>query len=181
MRKYLGVLAALGIAMLAVERQANAIDGIRHNIPPAARLAEPGPMVGGTGPGVMMPETVPVEPGMMCQPGGMGGMQSPPVQVLFNDMESMHVFYDVVGDNTFTSEPLVVPGRLEFQQGGIYRLKLTNIPGQEGIELYPTLEVGAATMRTAAYLAHNAVPIQFTQGCSIGHRFEFCDQGNLLA
>ena len=162
MRKYLGVLAALGIAMLAVERQANAIDGIRHNIPPAARLAEPGPMVGGPGPGVMMPETVPVEPGMMCQPGGMGGMQSPPVQVLFNDMESMHVFYDVVGDNTFTSEPLVVPGRLEFQQGGIYRLKLTNIPGQEGIELYPTLEVGAATMRTAAYLAHNAVPIQFT-------------------
>jgi hypothetical protein len=159
MRKYLGVLAALGITMLAVEGQANAIDGIRHNIPPAARLAEPGPMVGGPGPGVMMPETVPVDPG--CLPGG-GGMQSPPVQVLFNDMESMHVFYDVVGDNTFTSEPLVVPGRLEFQQGGIYRLKLTNIPGQEGIELYPTLEVGAATMRTAAYLAHNAVPVQFT-------------------
>jgi hypothetical protein len=92
----------------------------------------------------------------------MGGMVAPPVQVLFNDMESMHIFYDVVGDGTFTSEPLVVPGRLEFQQGGIYRLKLTNIPGQEGIELYPTLEVGAATMRTAAYLAHNAVPIQFT-------------------
>ncbi len=156
MRKFLGVLAALGLSIAWVQRPASAIDGIRHNMPPAARLAEPGPMVGGPGPGVIMPETIPVGPGI-------GMMSAPPVQVLFNDMESMHIYYDVVGDGTFGSEPLVVPGRLEFQQGGIFRLKLTNIPGHEGIELYPTLEVGTATYRTGAYLAHNAVPVQFTE------------------
>jgi hypothetical protein len=114
-------------------------------------------MVGGPGPGVMMPETIPVNP-----MGGMG-MQRPAVQILFNQPESMQILYDVVGDNTFTSEPLVVPGRLEFPQGGIYRMKLTNIQGREGVELYPTLEVGAANARTMAYLSHNAIPIQFSE------------------
>lgn len=133
----------------------------RHNMPPAQRLAEPGPMVGGPGPGVLAPETIPV-PGMY---GGMGGMpmSAPKVQVLFNQPESMQLLYDVVGDNTFTSDPLVVPGRLEFPQGGIYRLKLTNIEGRSGVELYPTLEIAMATPRTSAYLAHNAVPIQFSE------------------
>ncbi len=89
----------------------------------------------------------------------MGGMpmSAPKVQVLFNQPESMQILYDVVGDNTFTSDPLVVPGRLEFPQGGIYRLKLTSIQGRSGVELYPTLEIAMATPRTAAYLAHNAV------------------------
>ena len=75
----------------------------------------------------------------------------------------MKILYDVVGDGTFTSDPLVVPGRLEFAQGGIFRLKLTDIQGREGVELYPTLEVGTASYRTAAYLAHNALSIQFTE------------------
>ena len=35
--------------------------------------------------------------------------------------------------------------------------------GREGVELYPTLEVGTASYRTAAYLAHNAIAIQFTE------------------
>jgi hypothetical protein len=90
-------------------------------------------------------------------------MSAPKVQVLFNQPESMQILYDIVGDNTFTSDPLVVPGRLEFPQGGIYRLKLTNIEGRSGVELYPTLEIAMATPRTAAYLAHNAVPIQFSE------------------
>ncbi len=83
------------------------------------------------------------------------------VQILFNRPEGMQIYYDVVGDGGFGSEPLFVPGRLEFPQGGIYRLKLTNIQGREGVELYPTIEVAAANPRTAAYLAHNAIPIQF--------------------
>jgi hypothetical protein len=83
------------------------------------------------------------------------------VQVLFNSPEGMQIHYDVVGDGTFGSEPLYVPGRLEFPQGGIYRMKLTNIQGREGVELYPTLEVANGSPRTAAYLAHNAIPVQF--------------------
>jgi hypothetical protein len=46
--------------------------------------------------------------------------------------------------------------------GGIYRLKLTNIEGRPGVELYPTLEISPATPRSIAYLEHNAIPIQFT-------------------
>jgi hypothetical protein len=57
----------------------------------------------------------------------------------------------------------VAPGRYDFSQGAIYRLKVTDIPGREGIELYPSLEVAPVTPRTAAYLAHNAVPFQLTE------------------
>ena len=161
MRKYLGFMAALGSVIYICPASQAGEFSPRHNMPPAQRLAEPGPMVGGPGPGVLMPETIPV-PGMG---GGMGGMPmtAPKVQVLFNRPESMQILYDVVGDNTFTSDPLVVPGRLEFTQGGIYRMKLTNIEGRSGVELYPTLEIALATPRTSAYLAHNAVPIQFSE------------------
>ena len=93
---------------------------------------------------------------------GMGMGPAPAVQILFNRPEGMQVLYDVIGDGTFTSEPLYVPGRLEFPQGGIYRLKLTNIQGKEGVELYPTVEVANGSPRTGAYLAHNAIPVQFT-------------------
>jgi hypothetical protein len=156
-RYFLGVMAALGTVIQISAPSSAAEFAQRHNMPPAQRLAEPGPMVGGPGPGVLMPETIPV-PG----PGGMG-MMAPKVQVLFNQPESMQILYDVIGDNTFTSDPLVVPGRLEFPQGGIYRMKLTNIQGRAGVELYPTLEIAMSTPRTAAYLAHNAVPIQFSE------------------
>lgn len=84
------------------------------------------------------------------------------IQVIFNSPDGMQLHYDAIGDGSFGSQPLYVPGRLEFPQGGIFRLKLTNITGLEGVELYPTLEVAAGNMRTAAYLAHNAIPVQFT-------------------
>jgi hypothetical protein len=162
MRKRLQLMAVLGLGTPCLLSQfaiptANAGDlGKRHNMPPASRLAEPGPMVGGPGPGVLMPETIPV-------PGYGAPAVAPTIQILFNQPQSMNILYDVVGDGTFGSDPLVVPGRVEFAQGGIYRLKLTNIPGREGVELYPTIELGLASYRTAAYLAHNALAIQFTE------------------
>jgi hypothetical protein len=162
MRKYYGLLTALGLGAPCMLTQCGILSnleagefGVRHNMPPASRMAEPGPMVGGPGPGVLMPETIPVP--------GYGGAVAPTVQILFNQPQSMKILYDVVGDSTFTSDPLVVPGRLEFAQGGIFRLKLTDIQGREGVELYPTIEVGTASYRTAAYLAHNAISIQFTE------------------
>lgn len=156
---------------------------VRHNLPPAQRLLEPGPGVGGPGPGVIPPDVNPAAAAMgmgmdggvvpaSCMAcgdgGGMGeGMMMMPgaganIQILFNRPEGMEIHYDVVGDGSFGSEPLYVPGRLEFPQGGIYRMKLTNISGREGVELYPTVEVANGSPRTAAYLAHNAIPVQFT-------------------
>ncbi len=123
----------------------------RHNLPPAQMIAEPGPGVGGPGPGVM---TV---PGMVPPPMGMTS------QVRFVGPEGMTVSWDVGAPGMFDSEPQIVPFRYNFPQGAIYRLRLTNIPARPGIELYPTLEVGPTIPRTAAFLAHNAVPVQITE------------------
>ncbi len=124
-----------------------------HNLPPAERLMEPGPGVGGPGPGVMPP----------MFPSGAMPAPMPAVQIMFVQPEAMHVQWDVSAPGMFDSSPMVVPGRQNFTQGGIYRLKLTNIPGRVGDERYPTLEIGPTTPRTAAYLAHNAIPIHFTE------------------
>src|SRR5262249_59758322 len=55
------------------------------------------------------------------------------------------------------------PGRYNFIQAAIYRLKLSNIPGRPGLELYPTLEVVPVNNKTATFLAHSAVPVTFTE------------------
>lgn len=127
-----------------------------HNLPPAAQLMHPGPGVDGPGPGVMM--TGGGVPGL----GGpmLGGMSS---QLAFVGPEGMMVSWDVGMHGAFDSEPLICPGRTNFPQGAIYRLKLTNIPGRPGTELYPTIEVAPVMPRTDAYLAHNAIPVQFTE------------------
>ena len=175
-----------------------------YNLPPASRLLEPGPGVGGPGPGVIPPPGVngasPAAPGVsegqlsgtanggLCDvgqacracsgeigDGGVsqvgytgptcmsGGAVQRTVQVLFAAPESMEVRWDVTGQNNFDSEPLVVPGHQNFSQSGVYRLKLTNIQGFEGVELYPTLEVGPVTPRTRSFLAHSSIPVQVTQ------------------
>lgn len=137
---------------------------VSHNLPPAQMLMEPGPGVGGPGPGVLAASSygmgVNEAVGAMGPFGASVGQQ---VQVLFDKPDGMNVHWDVSGVGMYDSAPLVVPGRQNFAQGGVYRLKLTNIPGHEAMELYPTLELGTVSARTAAYLAHAAVPIQLTQ------------------
>jgi hypothetical protein len=63
---------------------------------------------------------------------------------------------------TFMPALLTTPARYNFDQGAIYRLKLTNVPGHVDRAFYPTLEVAPGSPRTDAYLTHNAVPIEFT-------------------
>ncbi len=87
----------------------------------------------------------------------------PTLQVTFGNPDGMQVRYDATGSGGFDSEALVVPARQNFPQGGLYRIKLTSIPNREGVELYPTIELAYANPRTGAYLAHNSVPIQFTE------------------
>lgn len=128
---------------------------IAHNAPPAQMLMHPGPGVGGPGPGVI--------PNMM-PPGVMDYAAAPPtVQVQFKSPGGMEIRWDVSGVNAFDSEPLTVPGTQNFPEGGIYRLKLTGIEGHDDQKLYPTLEISPTTVRTAAYLAHTPIPVQFTQ------------------
>ncbi len=130
-----------------------------HNLPPTQMMMHPGPGVGGPGPGVMMRAASPTIP-----IGGEGmSTQGPSSQIAFIGPDSMTVSWDIDAHGAFDSEPVVCPGRQNFPQGAIYRLKLTNIPGRAGTELYPTLEIGPATPRTDAYLAHTPIPIQFTE------------------
>ena len=121
-----------------------------HNAPPADIMMHPGPGVGGPGPGVMMNEMVPPAPAESSQ-------------VAFVGPAGMTINWDVAAAGAFDSEPLICPAPYNFPQGAIYRFKLTNIPGREGVELYPTLEVAPTLPRTSAFLSHNTVPVQFTE------------------
>jgi hypothetical protein len=62
----------------------------------------------------------------------------------------------------FSTTPIETPGRYNFLQGAVYRLKLSNIDERVGLEVYPTLEVVPCNPRTGSFLAHSAVPVEFT-------------------
>lgn len=95
--------------------------------------------------------------------GGAGMYGRSTSQIAFLGAEGTEVSWDVSSVGLFDSVPLVVPGRQDFLQGAIYRLRLSNIPGRPGVELFPTLEVAPVTPRTDAYLAHSPIPVQFTE------------------
>ena len=127
----------------------------QHNLPPAHQLMHPGPGVDGPGPGVLAPQ-MPVST--------MGAAAAPAfsVQLAFQRPDGMQIHFDSTGMFNFTGDPLVVPFPMNFPAGSLTAAKLSNITGREGIELFPTVEVAPVNARTAAYLEHNAIPIQFT-------------------
>jgi hypothetical protein len=124
-----------------------------HNLPPAQMLAQPGPGIGGPGPGVI-PNVPP--PGFEMAP-------APTAQVHFKAPVGMEIRWDVSGTGAYDSEPLVVPGIQNFPENGVYRLKVTGIEGREDERLYPSMEIAPITARTAAYLAHTPIPVHFTE------------------
>ena len=67
------------------------------------------------------------------------------------------------GKAGFGTQYLEAPGRYNFLQAAIYRLKLSDVPNRPGVELYPTLEVVPGNAKTATFLAHSAVPVTFTE------------------
>jgi hypothetical protein len=86
-------------------------------------------------------------------------------QVRFSNPVGMQVSWTAMGPDgkaIFSPTPIETPGKYNFLQGARYRLKLTNLPGRPGVELYPTLEVGPSGPKTEAFLAHNNVPVAFT-------------------
>lgn len=70
---------------------------------------------------------------------------------------------------------LDTPARYNFPQGNVYRLKLTGIPNRPGATYYPTLEVYPGNPKTMKFLAHDAVPIAFTD-----EDFDQVRAGNLV-
>ncbi len=92
-------------------------------------------------------------------------------QVFFVEPTGMHIGWQTATGATGPGGPekvylpaqLTVPARYNFTQGYIYRLKLTDIPGRPGLQLYPTIEVAPSTPATDAYLTHNPVPSIFTE------------------
>jgi hypothetical protein len=122
-----------------------------HKLPSQQMMMHPGPGVDGPGPGVML---------LGNEPPPAPAMDS---QIAFVGPEGAMVAWSAFAAGQFDSEPLVAPARSNFPQGALYRLKLTNLPGRPGVELYPTIEVAPVVARTEAYLAHNAIPVQFTE------------------
>ena len=145
------------------------------NLPPAQQLAAPGPGVDGPGPGVLTSAelmggaagAMPVIFNAGCYGGGGAGFGNTgptSTQVNFAKPSGMRVYWDVTGAGQFSGTPLVTPGRTNFSRPGLYRIKLTNISGHEGVELYPTLEIGPVTRRTKAFLSHNTIPVSADRG-----------------
>lgn len=105
-------------------------------------------------------------PGM--GPGAEGGARRFPnvrSQVAFVSPVGLKIGWETAvdaGTRSFMAPQISIPGRYNFDQGAIYRLKLTDVPGHPGVSFYPTLEVAPSSPRTDAYLTHNAIPIEFT-------------------
>lgn len=120
-------------------------------------------------------------PGGMIDAAAMGGNAGAPggadlsgrrfpntrSQIFFVDPPGMQIGWQTAGGDgqpVYLPAQLVAPARYNFNQGYIYRLKITNLgQGRETLSLYPTLEVAPSTPATDAYLTHNPIPVQFTE------------------
>jgi hypothetical protein len=107
----------------------------------------------------------------LAAPGGIGAQNgrrfiNTRSQIYFLDPDGMQIGWQngtgPNGERTYLPAQLTVPARYNFNQGFIYRLKITKIPGRAATALYPTIEVAPTTPATDAYLAHNAIPLQLT-------------------
>jgi hypothetical protein len=134
------------------------------------RVAAALPSHGGMPPGVPGMGPGPMGPGPAL--GGYAGVPLGPrfttgrTQVRFAAPLAMKIDWQTPDPNApvvaFTGAKLTTPDRYNFAQGQIYRLKLSSIQGREGVELYPSLEVYPGNAKVDAYIAHNSVPVEFT-------------------
>jgi hypothetical protein len=140
--------------------------------PPPGSVTPPGvpdapggvPPLTGVAPGFGAP------PGAVAAVGALTGPHAGPfaaarTSVHFVAPAGMKVSWYVNGPDgrrVFSPTPLEVPGTYNFAQAAIYRLKLSDLPDQPGVDLYPTLDVVPASPKAAAFLAHSSVPVSFT-------------------
>lgn len=110
-------------------------------------------------------------------PYGMPAMANARSSVRFAGPDNMLVSWLAPGPDGKPAfrNALKCPARYNFLQGGVYRLKLANIPKRPELELYPTIEVVAQNPKTTTFLAHSAVPVTFTD-----EDFEQVIAGNMV-
>jgi hypothetical protein len=96
-------------------------------------------------------------------------------QVHFVSPAQMIISWQMGQGGGFAGGQVAVPGRYNFDQGAIYRLRLNNVAGRAAKQYYPSLEIAPSTPRTDAYLTHNAIPIEFTD-----EDFDQVDAGNFV-
>jgi len=128
---------------------------------PVQRPVRPPVQAMGPGPGIVPHMGGGMGGGMM----GQGMMPAPQqkVQIAFVGPDGMSLSWDTSGMGSFDESVLICPGRQDFTENGVYRLKLANIPMRPGVELFPTMEVAPVTAQTAAFLSHSTIPVQFTE------------------
>jgi hypothetical protein len=132
-------------------------------------------------PGMMPPGMMPPGAGVMQAannavvqaqapaPAGPAGFPCARSQVRFVGPAGGKIGWYVPGPASREGKPVLLPhqldlpGRYNFLQASIYRLKLSDIPGRPGLELYPSLEVVPGNPKTEAFLAHNFIPVEFTE------------------
>lgn len=142
-------------------------------VQPAGMSGLPGPMnapgIEQTG-GSCPPGGCPKPPGAVAAIGALtgGGPQRFPTKrtsVRFLSPAGMKISWYAPtcdGKTGFSNTQIEAPGRYNFVQAAIYRLKISDIPNRPGLELYPTLEVVPSNCKTDPFLAHSSVPISFT-------------------
>jgi beta-lactamase regulating signal transducer with metallopeptidase domain/biopolymer transport protein ExbD len=84
----------------------------------------------------------------------------PVVQVQFQQPRGMSLH--LPGPGRDTTDVVQTPCRLNVTPGTL-ALKLTDIPGKAGLELYATIEIRKPDDVTGPYVEHNAVAIRFTE------------------
>jgi hypothetical protein len=140
-------------------------------------MGGPGGMPFGPG-GPMMASAGPIPPPGAMPPGAPHRFHVGRTQVRFLRPSGMKISWFSVGPDgkpSFSTTPIETPGRYNFAQAAIYRLKLSNIEGRPGLDVYPTLDVVPTNPKTEAFLAHSAVPVEFTN-----EDFQQIAEGNYL-
>ena len=144
------LLVAVGCQMDGNFAGQQIVDKGEYVAPPAALMNAPGPMVDLPRP-ALMPSMAPAAP---------RSFQTASSQVRFVNPAGMSIGWQV--GPTFAENQLTTPARYNFAQGATYRLKVSDIPGREGMIIYPTLQVYPAHPTTDAYLSHNSVPMEIS-------------------
>ncbi len=109
------------------------------------------------------PGAVAAVPGMAL-PGGLPVMTNARSSVRFIGQDGMQIGWlaPTADGRVAFRDQVTTPGRYNFLQGGVYRLRLSNIPKRGNLELYPTIEVVPQGPKTGTFLAHSAIPISYT-------------------
>jgi len=111
--------------------------------------------------------------------GGYGGQfAAARTSVRFVEPRGMKISWMIPsadGKRAWNEKPLEAPATYNFTQAAIYRLKLSDIEGYPGLDLYPTLEVVPAKERAMTFLAHSSVPVSFT-----AEDFRMVNSGNYV-